>query len=92
MLRFNYSEIRYTMGATPKNGKRPAPKPSLDEELGLWVDSRLLNKQFSQPSQSMFQPAWPPADRLLHFADLALGSTKPDRFRALKVSKQRTKP
>jgi hypothetical protein len=91
MLAFNYSEIRYSMGAAPKNGKRPAPKPGVDEELGLWVDSRLLNKQFSQPSQSMFQPAWPPADRLLHFADLALGSIMRDRFRAVQVSKQRTK-
>jgi hypothetical protein len=36
----------------------------------------------------MFRPS---ADRLLHFADLALGSAKPDRFRSEKVSKQRTK-
>ena len=89
--RFNYSEIRYCMGATPKNPKRPSPKPNRDEELGLWVDSRLLSKHFSQPSQSMFQPVWPSADRLLHFADLALGSIKPNRFRAVEVSKQRIK-
>jgi len=89
---FNYSEIRYQcMGATPKTAKKPVPQPNGDEELGLWVDNRLLSKHLKQPSQSMFQPAWPSADRLLHFADLALGSVKPDKFRSEKVSKQRTK-
>ena len=76
------------MGATPKTAKKPVPQRNGDEDLGLWVDSRLLSKHLKQPSQSMFRPS---ADRLLHFADLALGSVKPDMFRSEKVSKQRTK-
>lgn len=88
---FNYSEIRYSMGATPHNAKRPAPKPNRDEERGLWLDSQVLSKHFRQPSQSMFQPASPSAHRLLHFADLALGSIKRDRFKAVEVLKLRTK-
>ena len=77
-----------SMGASPKTAKKPLPHTNGDEELGLWVDSRLISKHLKQPSQSMFRPS---ADRLLHFADLALGSAKPDRFRSEKVSKQRTK-
>ena len=76
------------MGATPKTAKKPVPQRNGDEDLGLWVDSRLLSRHLKQPSQSMFRPS---VDRLLHFADLALGSVKPDRFRSEKVSKQRTK-
>ena len=76
------------MGATPKTAKKPVPQRNEDEDLGLWVDSRLLSKHLKQPSQSMFLPS---ADRLLHFADLALGTVKPDRFRSEKVSKQSTK-
>ena len=79
------------MGATPKTGKKSVPQPNGDEELGLWVDSRLLSKHFKQPSQSLFEPALSSADRLLHFADLALGLVKPGKFRSQKVSKQRTK-
>lgn len=77
------------MGATPKTAKKPVPRPNADEDLGLWVDSRLLDRHLKQPS--VFQPVWPSADRLLHFADLALGSIKPDKFRSQKVSKQRTR-
>ena len=80
------------MGAAPKTAKKPVPQPNGDEELGLWIDIRVLSKHLKQPSQSIFdQPAWTSADRLLHFADLALGSVKPDSFRSEKVSKQRTK-
>ena len=77
------------MGTTPKNAKKPVPQRNEDDkDLGLWMDSRLLSKHLKQPSESMFQPS---ADRLLHFADLALGSVKPDRFRSEKVSKERRK-
>ena len=76
------------MGATPKTAKKPVPQRKEDENLGLWVDSRLLSKHLKQPSQSMFRPS---AGRLLYFADLALGSVKPNRFRSEKVSKERTK-
>ena len=79
------------MGAMPKTAKKPLPQPNGDQDLGLWVDSRLLTKHLKQPTQSMFQPAFPSTARLLHFADLALGSVKPDRFKSRKVSKQRTK-
>lgn len=76
------------MGATPKTAKKALPQRTEDEGAGLWVDNRLLSRHLKQPSQSMFQPS---AERLLHFADLALGSVKPDRFRSEKLSKQRTK-
>jgi hypothetical protein len=79
------------MGATPKTAKRPVPHRNGNEELGLWLDVRLLHKHFKQPSQSMFHTVLPSADRLPHFADLALGSITPDKSRSEKVSKQRRK-
>ena len=77
------------MGAKPKRAKKAASKPQ-DKELGLWVDAHLLGRHLKQPTQSMFGHSLPgSADRLLHFADLALGSIKPDKFKSEKVSKQR---
>jgi hypothetical protein len=75
--------------SSPKTGKKHPPGPK-DEELGLWVDSSVIAKQLKQPTQSLFVRAQhPSAERLLHFADLALGSIKPDKFKAQKVSKKR---
>jgi hypothetical protein len=73
--------------SSPKTGKKHPP-PN-DEELGVWVDSNVIAKQFKQPTQSLFVTQHPSAERLLHFADLALGSIKPDKFKAQKVSKKR---
>jgi len=77
------------MGAKPKRAIKGAPAPG-DEKLGLWVDTHLLSRHLKQPSQSFFDQVLPAsADRLLHFADLALGSVKPDKFKSERVSKQR---
>jgi hypothetical protein len=83
---------RSSMGTSPKTNatRRVQPSDSDNEELGLWVDTRLLTRHLKQPSQSI--PNQPiSSDRLLHFADLALGSIKPDKFKAEKVSKKRKK-
>jgi hypothetical protein len=80
------------MGTSPKTNatRRVQASDSDNEELGLWVDTRLLTRHLKQPSQSI--PNQPiSSDRLLHFADLALGSIKPDKFKAEKVSKKRKK-
>jgi hypothetical protein len=75
--------------ATPpkhaKNGKMQ------EEELGLWVDSALISRLHRQPSKSPAQMILPDSERMLHFADLAFGTIKPDKFKAKKVSKSRSK-
>jgi hypothetical protein len=85
----SYPEIRSYISAKAKkaNGAHPP-----DEELGLWVDGAILSRHLKQPTQSLFGQQLPPStERMLHFADLALGSIKPDKFTSEKVSKQRTK-
>jgi hypothetical protein len=61
-----------------------------EDELGLWIDTPLVVRVLKQPSQSLFERQVPvSAERLLHFADLALGTTKPHKFKSKRVSKQR---
>jgi hypothetical protein len=89
MLDRSYSEIRFNMGATPKAAKKPVPKWSDDDELGMWVDSALIARLHGQPSTSLHQAPPNGSSHILHFADLALGTVKPDKFKSAKVSKMR---
>ena len=69
--------------------KKAHPRET-EEELGLWVDARIISKHLKQPSQSTLSQR-ASADSLLHFADLALGSIRPDKFKPERVSKKREK-
>ena len=85
----SHPEIRLSMGVKTKKAKA---SPTPDEELGLWVDGTILSRHLKQPSQSLFGQQLPHStERMLHFADLALGSIKPDKFKSEKVSKERNK-
>jgi hypothetical protein len=78
------------MGATPKAAKSRILSRPDDAELGIWVDSVLIAKLHSQPSSNLFRPTAPNGSaHLLHFADLALGVVKADKFKSKKVSKTR---
>ena len=73
------------MGASSKKALSPKDR---EERLGLWLDTDLIDKHLKQ--HTVFSQHMPVStDRLLHFADLALGSIKPDKFKAEKVSKKR---
>ena len=76
------------MGAS----NRARPLKTEEEFPGLWVDARLISKHLKQPLQGMVSQHMPASsDRLLHLADLALGTIGPDKFKAEKVSKKRQK-
>lgn len=82
-------KVRFSIGTKAKKAVAASPP---DEELGLWVDGAILNRHLKQPTQSLFGQQLPHStERMLHFADLALGSIKPDKFKSEKVSKQRKK-
>jgi hypothetical protein len=80
-----------SMGAAPKPRIKLAPKPKDREESGLWVDAVLIAKIHGQRPTSSLHPtgAANAPNRFLHFADLALGTIKADKFRSKKVSKTR---
>jgi hypothetical protein len=82
MLLLLLSKSGSQMSASPKTAKNG--KQQKDEDLGLWVDSALISRLHSQPSKS-------PTHMVLHYADLAFGTVKPDKFQSQKVSKTRNK-
>src|SRR5712671_5878377 len=79
-----HSEIRSRIHVSRKTAKK-AVQPK-EDELGLWIDTPLLVRVLKQPSQSLFERQGPvSAERLLHFADLALGTKKPHKFKSERV-------
>jgi hypothetical protein len=75
------------MSTSPKSAKAKQLK---DEDLGLWVNSTLISRLHSQPSKSPTHLGHPDSERMLHYADLAFGTVKPDKFQSEKVSKTRS--
>jgi hypothetical protein len=89
MLLLLLSKSGFQMSASPKTAKNG--KQQKDEDLGLWVDSALISRLHSQPSKSPTHMVLPDSARMLHYADLAFGTVKPDKFQSQKVSKTRNK-
>jgi hypothetical protein len=75
-----------TKGSKKKAVGKAAPD---DAAEGLWVNTALLNKLHGRRS-SLAAPAFSgEAQRLLHYADVVLGTEKKERFRSVKVEKRR---
>jgi hypothetical protein len=81
-------EIRFSMGTKPK-AARYVSQAIDDEKFGLWLDTALISRLHRQPSNSPQPKLLPDAERMLHFADLAFGTVKRDKFKSEKVSKVR---
>ena len=75
------------MGVSPKARKKLAHLPGEQAEVGLWVDSALISRLHRQPSHSFAARLFPDSERMLHLADLAFGTVKPDKFKHQKISK-----
>jgi hypothetical protein len=79
------------MGAKPKASQKATPEPN-DGESGLWMDSALIARLHQQPTTTFHAAIAPTGTaHILRFADLALGTVKPEKFKAEKVSKTRTR-
>jgi hypothetical protein len=66
-----------------KNGK------SEPDDQGLWVDTALIARLHGRKSPLSIPTLTAEAQRLLHYADVVLGTEKKERFRAAKVEKRR---
>jgi hypothetical protein len=69
------------MGAKPKAARKPVSEPDADES-GLWLDSALIARLHRQPAKSLHSVIAPTGTaHILRFADLVLGTVKPQKFK-----------
>jgi hypothetical protein len=75
-----------------KAGRNKNPKQD-EHATGLWVDSALLSRLYGR--RSPFGMAAPTmhaeSQRLLHYADVILGTDKKEKFVSAKPTKDRSK-
>ena len=72
-----------------KNGK---PVPQDEHAIGLWVDTDLIARLHGRKSSPLAQPTWNGnTERLLHYADVLLGTDRKEKFVSIKLKKERTK-
>jgi hypothetical protein len=57
--------------------------------MGLWVDTALIARLHGRRSGSAAETVTAEAARLLHYADVVLGTEKKARFRPAKMEKRR---
>lgn len=76
-----------------KNGRKNTVKPELRDEraTGLWVDSALILRLHGRKSSTLaIAPTHTTeASRLLHYADVILGTDKKEKFVSAKPTKER---
>jgi hypothetical protein len=76
--------------AVKKKNGRSAPQD--DHGEGLWVDTALIARLHGQKSSPLRTPAVNgDSQRLLHYADVLLGTDKKEKFVSAKPTKERTK-
>ena len=71
-----------------KNGGKPASDGNGE---GLWIDTALLARLYGRRSPLSAPVLTTEAQRLLHYADVVLGTDKKERFEPAKVHKIREK-
>ena len=72
-----------------KNGKA---EPEDEHANGLWIDTALIARLHGQKSSPLGTPTLNgDAQRLLHYADVLLGTDKKEKFVSVKPKKERTK-
>ena len=72
-----------------KNGR---PVPQDQRAHGLWLDNELIARLHGQRSSSLGKPAYNgDTERLLHYADVLLGTDKKEKFVSAKPTKERNK-
>ena len=78
-----------------KNGKAPptngTPTPIDEQEVGLWIDTALISRLHGVKSSPLRTEMSGEAQRLLHYADVLLGTDKKEKFVSAKPQKERTK-
>jgi hypothetical protein len=80
--------VMFSSKPVKKNGH----PPSNDDAEGLWVDTALIARLHGQKSSPLRAPAVNgDAERLLHYADVLLGTDKKEKFVSAKPKKERTK-
>jgi hypothetical protein len=81
-----------TMSAKPGKKKKQKQAEEAEESVGLWVDATLIARLHGRHSPTLATPT-PSAEseRLLHYADVVLGTEKKDKFVASRPQKNRTK-
>jgi hypothetical protein len=73
--------------------KKIAKRPDeAEESVGLWVDATLIARLHGRHSPTMTKiPIDSESERLLHYADVALGTDKKERFVSSRPTKNRSK-
>jgi hypothetical protein len=86
---WQYAAVSAAAGKKKRNGKAKQDEQS-DR---LWLDSALIAKLHGKQSSSLADTRTLSAEsqRLLHYADVVLGTDKKERFIASKPTKDRTK-
>jgi hypothetical protein len=86
---WQYAAVSAAPGKKKKNGKAKQDEQS----AGLWLDAALIAKLHGKQSSSLADTRTLSAEsqRLLHYADVVLGTDKKERFIASKPTKDRTK-
>jgi hypothetical protein len=79
-----------SMRVKKKNGHSA---PAEDAAEGLWVDTALISRLHGRRSSSLAAslPIDAESQRLLHYADVILGTDKKEKFVSTKPTKERTK-
>src|SRR5438445_7181957 len=82
-----------TMSAKPGKKKKIAKQQQeADQAEGLWVDATLLARLYGRRSPTLSTPTLSTeSERLLHYADVVLGTDKKDKFVSSRPVKDRNK-
>jgi hypothetical protein len=79
---------------SPKAVRKKTPEQETDGEQsqGLWIDSALIAKLHGRKSSPLAAPALNgDSQRLLHYADVVLGTDKKEKFVSTAPTKTRKK-
>ena len=80
-------------GSKPVKKKNGHSAPAEEAAEGLWVDTALISRLHGRRSSPLAASVTIDAEsqRLLHYADVMLGTEKKEKFVSTKPTKERTK-
>jgi hypothetical protein len=87
------STVPVMSGSKPVKKKNGHSAPAEDAAEGLWIDTALISRLHGRKSSPLGTnlPLDAESQRLLHYADVMLGTEKKEKFVSTKPTKERTK-
>jgi hypothetical protein len=74
-----------------RTGKRTPDSQPDEEGRGMWIDANVMSRIHGSGSKLSAPQITSEEKRLLHYADISLGTAKHDEFKSEKPTKTRTK-